>query len=453
MSDDRRPRLAPRHLRPPQLYRGEAIALLVVAAYLLFVGLSAATAPPVDVGQTDTGSDTLVGIQGPFREAKGHAVVLGPKGTTQWQSPEAWAHFDVDRLPDGTILAGYMVRNQTDCGDYDPPCPRTGFRVYDPTAAEPIVREWSFPVRSYVNREAHDATMLPSGTIAVTDMEHERVVVVNQTGAIVWQWRASSFYDAPADPTRTDWLHINDVDYVGDGRLLVSVRNANQLVIIERGSGVVSVVNSDDTDADDDSCRDKRQLQDTNGDGDIRCGDPALFDHQHNPQLVAPDRILVADSGNDRVVELRKNASGAWTVTWQLDGAGGVPFHWPRDVDLLPNGHLLVTDSFNNRVVEVTRNGTVAWSTSIGPIPYEADRNGTEYPPFLETAPEQSAADQLENGHGPAADIPVLPAVYAAFAGTVSPPYWFRVTHFVGLLVAGLAGLWGITSSIRNRVL
>lgn len=137
-----------------------------------------------------------------------------------------------------------------------------------------IVRQWSFPVRSYVNSEIHDATLLQSGAIAVADMERERLVVVNQTGGIAWQWHASSYYDAPVDPTRTDWLHITDVDSIGDGQFLVSVRNANQLLIVERGTGVVSVANRDDTSANDVSWRKHGQLRDTDGDGDIRFGDP-----------------------------------------------------------------------------------------------------------------------------------------------------------------------------------
>lgn len=431
------------------LYRGELVALVVIAAYVLFVGLTAAMAPPVDVGRVANGSETLVGIQGPFTDAKGYAVVLGPNGETRWKSPEAWAHFDVDRLQNGNILAGFMVRNQSSCGTFTPPCPRTGFRIYDPSRSDPIVREWTFPVRSHINSEAHDATMLPDGKIAVSDMEHERVVVVNEQGRIVWQWNASSLYDAPPDPTKTDWLHINDVDYVGDGKFLVSVRNANQLVIVERGTGVIGVVNRDVADSNDASCRKRGQLRDTDGDGDIRCGDPSVIDHQHNPQYLGPNRILVADSDNDRAVELRTNEDGDWTVAWQLRRAGGVSFHWPRDVDLLSNGNILITDTFNNRLVEVSRNGTLVWSTTTRKIPYEADRNGTEYPTDLPNAtvnPSDAYRGPVEGG-----SIPLVSTVYVSFVGTVSPPYWFRFPQFVGLLLAAVAGLVGVASTLRNR--
>jgi len=408
-----------------RLHRGEALALVVVSAYVLFVAVSAATAPPLSVGATEGETETYVGNQGPFRGAEGYAVVLGSNGTTRWESPEAWAHFDIDRLEGGRLLAGFMVRNQQECGPYDPPCARTGFRIYDRSRADPVVREWTFPVRSHVNSEAHDATMLPNGNVVVSDMEYERVVEVNPDGEIVWQWNASSHYEAPDDPTRTDWLHINDVDHIGDGRFLVSVRNANQLVVVDREEGVVEVVNED--------------------------GDPAVMSRQHNPQYLGPDRILVADSENDRVVELRTDDTGEWDVDWQLRRVGGVPLDWPRDVDLLPSGNLLITDSLNNRVVEVTRNGTLVWSKSTRPIPYEADRNGTEYPPGLSNATTGGGFGGAGDS-GTARTVPVLSDAYAGFVGTLSAPYWFRFSHFVGLVVALLAALVGLGSSVSRLV-
>lgn len=410
-----------------RLYPGEVVALVVVGAYLLFLVASAATAPPVDVGRASNETTTLVGIQGPFRDANGYAVVLGPDGRTQWRSPEAWAHFDVDRLRNGRILAAFMVRHQQNCGRFDPPCARTGFRIYAPSKADPVVREWTYPVRTHVNSEVHDADMLPNGNVVVAGMEYERVFVVNQSGAIVWQWNASTYYDAPPQPTRTDWLHINDVDHLGDDRFLVSVRNANQLLIINRQKEILEVVNAD--------------------------SDPAVLSKQHNPQYLGPNRILVADSHNDRVVELRQNASGEWYVAWQLRRAGGVPFNWPRDADLLANGHVLVTDTFNHRVVEVTRNGTVVWSTSTRPIPYEADRNGTEYPPALRNGTSTRTYTQSQGPSGPSTPaIPLLSDAYVGFVGTLSPPYWFRFVHFLGLLVASFAGLGGLASSVTNRL-
>lgn len=192
-------------------------------------------------------------------------------------------------------------------------------------------------------------------------MEHERIFTV-EGGEVTWEWNASSFYDAPPDPTTTDWLHINDVDVIDKGRYLVSVRNANQIVIVQRGSGVVDVINEDTSDTNDASCRGSGQLADYDRDGEVKCGDPTVLDHQHNPQWLGDGAVLVADSENDRVVELHRTTNGGWRPEWTLEGAGGIAFNWPRDADRLPNGNTLITDTLNRRIVEVNESGEVVWS-------------------------------------------------------------------------------------------
>nr|MDO8112651.1 aryl-sulfate sulfotransferase [Candidatus Sigynarchaeota archaeon] len=44
-----------------------------------------------------------------------------------------------------------------------------------------------------------------------------------------------------------------------------------------------------------------------------------------------------------------------------ITSAGGLPLDWPHDADLLPNGNILVADTGNNRAVEIAPNGTVVW--------------------------------------------------------------------------------------------
>ncbi|MFB6125890.1 MAG: hypothetical protein ABEJ79_01120 [Halolamina sp.] len=357
-----------------------AVGVVLLAATL--VG-SAAVAPDRGVSGANTDGDgehrTLVGIQGGgpgWHEYGAVAMVRGDE--VVWREDSAGSYFDVTMRPDGTVLAGFMNGDREDCGPYEAPCARTGFRVIDPAAeGGPTVVDggYSFPVKTQKNSEVHDAEPLPSGGYLVTDMDRERVFVV-ENGTVTWQWNASSFYQPPADATETDWLHINDVDRIGEGRYLVSVRNANQVLVVERtadgGARVAEVVNVDD-DPDEGACAD--QLV---GD-DPRCGDTDLLNHQHNPMWLGEDEdgraaMLVADSDNDRVVELRRAADGEWTVAWSLSSAGGIDLHWPRDADRLPNGNTLVTDTLNKRLVEVNENGTVVWSTTTERIPYEADR-------------------------------------------------------------------------------
>jgi hypothetical protein len=311
--------------------------------------------------------------------------------------------------------------------------------VIDPRPEPRVLSEYSFPVRTKQNSEVHDVERLQSGEYLLTDMEHERILTV-EDGEITWQWNASSFYDAPPDPTTTDWLHINDVDVIGEGRFLVSVRNANQLVIVERGEGVVDVINEDTTDEDDGNCRQSGQLADYDGDDEIRCGDPSVLNHQHNPQWLGDGAVLVADSENNRVVELHWTENGSWEPAWTLESAGGIAFNWPRDADRLPNGNTLITDTLNRRVVEVNESGDVVWSVETDRIPYEADRL-----PAGETVGAPRYAANSSAGDSSFSGVPVLSPMLVGIRAIVpSTPFWFREPQLgltvlsIGLVLAGI---------------
>jgi hypothetical protein len=293
--------------------------LLVVVGVLLLVGtlaVSAVTAPaigsPARRTEDESGTLRLVGSQGggPGWHRYGSVYLLNGSEVV-WREGSAESYFDVTRTESGTVPAGFMEGDYESCGEYESPCVRTGFRVIDPGPTPRVVEEYSFPVRTRRNSEVHDVERLGSGEFLLTDMDAERIFTV-ENGTVTWQWSASSFYDAPPDPTRTDWLHINDVDVIGEDRYLVSVRNANQLLVVERREGVTEVINEDDSDGNDVNCRKSSRLRDFDGDGDVRCGDPAVLDHQHNPQYLedgrssSPTARTTASSNSTR-----KTASGS----------------------------------------------------------------------------------------------------------------------------------------------
>jgi hypothetical protein len=418
--------------------RGPGLALVGLVLVVGTLGVGAATAPNVVVSG---GGDeaTLVGAQGggPGWHERG-SVFLVRNASIQWTEDSADSYFDVTPLDNGTVLAGFMHSGYTEgCAPYDPPCTQTGFRVIDPDASggPAVVEEYAFPVRSSQNSETHDVELLASGEYLVTDMEHERLFTV-RNGTVTWEWNASNVYDAPPDPTRRDWLHLNDVDVINESHYLVSFRNSNQILIVGRDAGVVEVINEDRGTADEHCQLRGDQLDDFDDDGEIRCGDPGVMDHQHNPQWLGNGTVLVADSSNDRVVELSRE-DGRWRPTWTLTGAGGVDFHWPRDADRLANGNTLVTDTFNNRVVEVDENGSVVWSTRTpddSPIAYEADRlpegelvGGTSY---------ESGMGGGQRGSVPGLSI-LLVGVRSVVPGT---PFWVDERH-LGLVLLGLVGM------------
>ena len=401
---------------------GNALVVGGIAAFVVMLLVSAALAPSIGAASADGETRrTLVGSQGggPGLHEHGSVYLLTGDETT-WREGSADSYFDVTKLENGSVMAGFMHGGYEQCGPYEPPCTHTGFRVIDPGPEPRVVYEYSFPVRTPKNSEVHDVELLPSGEFLLTDMEHERVFTVKD-GEVTWQWNASSTYDAPADPTKVDWLHINDVDVIGEGRYLVSVRNANQLVIVERGEGVVEIINADE-------------------DGDGK-GDPSVLKRQHNPQWLGNGTVLVADSENNRIVELSRTESGEWKPVWTLGSAGGVGFSWPRDADRLANGNTLITDSANQRLVEINESGTVVWSYQTDYIPYEADRL-----PEGEVSGDRGAygvvGDEVSTTGG---DVPVLSFLLQVLQTSVPIPFWISELH-IGLtfvcLGAVVSGGW-----------
>jgi hypothetical protein len=441
------------------------VVLILVGLLLLAstFALSAALSPSRDVArdQPDLESETtpepaaagdvLVAIQGggPRWQENGRLYRLDGQRQT-WRIADRDSYFDVSPLANGSVVAGFHQNGyESGCEPYDAPCTKTGFRVIDPGNGTPTVQsEYTFPVRSPTHREVHDVDALGPNSFVFSDMDRERIAVV-ENGTLAWEWRAaeSGFYDAPPDPTTRDWLHINDVDHLGDGRFLVSVRNANQLLIVERGEGVVEVINEDRSAENDESCTVPGQLADFDDDGSVRCGDPSVLNHQHNPQWLGNGTVLVADSENDRVVELRRT-DGRYRPQWSLVEAGGIDLNWPRDADRLPNGDTLITDSLNRRVFAVSPDGDVVWSYGTELIPYEADDAGVGEPvapSSTNASVNESAFEPPEPAGGPGGDD--VPGVSLLLVGirAVFPrlPVWFAETQLLltvvscGLMTAG----------------
>lgn len=432
---------------------GTALLVVAVVAVVGSFAVSAATAPSIGTGSGDNASDrgrTLVGTQ-----AGGQVTMYAANGDVLWSmGGEGVDYFEPTMLKNGSVLVAYIQQGRKSCGEFQSPCSRTGFRIIDPHPKPHVTGQWSFPVRVKLNSEVHDVNPLPNGEFLLTDMAHERIMTVAPNGTITWQWNASQRYDAPKNPAGIDWLHINDVDPIGEDKYMVSVRNANQILVIERGEGVVSVINKDQDDSDDASCKQDGQLGDYHNDsgGDVLCGDPATFNHQHNPQSLGPDAVLVADSDNDRVVELH-NKSGNWTVAWGDDSAYGVGYNWPRDADRLPNGNTLITDSRNNRIVEVAPNGTAVWSVDTSIWPYDADRlpvgsrqNASLLPRYGERLTDEDLPRLNATAGTPGrADnaIPLVGKAYAGLSYVVDLPLWFEPWHIAVLVVSIVLAIVG----------
>ena len=184
-----------------------------------------------------------------------------------------------------------------------------------------------------------------------TNLNDDRLLIFNMTTeSFDWEWkfRDHGFQKRGGGRYSEDWTHVNDIDLIDQRYVMVSIRNFDQIILIDLLSDEIVLTLGED-------------------------GQHKTMYEQHNPQyLVSSENlptILVADSENDRVIEY-EYSNDTWERTWQLSGN----FSWPRDADRLPNGNTLITDSLNHRVVEVTPLGKIVWEIRSPWGPYDAER-------------------------------------------------------------------------------
>ncbi|RLM91050.1 ArsR family transcriptional regulator [Halobellus sp. Atlit-38R] len=338
------------------------LALLLVVSLLAPAGVSALTYDPSTDTSLEPGTitspangSTVISVQGytfqgntnPKKPAR--LLSVGPRGDLQWTHNDsvggsAW-FFDVDPLPNGNLLVS---------------SPRAGDTVVFELNPETQERVWQ---ERFNMTDTHDVAYLAEDRIAIANMREwnasaevsdDRIVIYNRsTGEFTWEWYFKNHFPESTDGGyNDDWSHVNDVDPVGEDRLLLSPRNFDQALVVDiESKEIVERLGSDD--------------------------DYDVMREQHNPDWLLSENgtptILVADSGNNRVVEYAKE-DGEWVRTWEV-GTGSLT--WPRDADRLPNGNTLVTDTLNHRVMELTPTGEVVWEYYATWGPYDAERIGT----------------------------------------------------------------------------
>lgn len=328
---------------------GAVLSMAGPAEYVAGSGRPMGPNPCVGTITDPPENTTLLSVQGARGSQKTVAMVVGirPNGSiigvhNASQHGRRWA-YDIDLLFDGSLLFSSTEPGISIVEELDP---KTG----------KAVEVWSFPEVL----DSHDADRINGDELLMNDMSQNgeaRIFVYNLTRAeIVWEYR---FADHPNQFPRAgggeflkDWTHNNDVEQIGDGLFMVSVRNFDQVVAINRSTKEIEWTLGED------------------GNHDI------LFE-QHNPDFLqgrqGRSAVLVADSRNDRVVEYT-GANGTWRRSWILHGGG---LNEPRDADRLPNGNTLVVDRRGHRLLEVTPTGEVVWEIYAPYQPYDAERVGT----------------------------------------------------------------------------
>jgi len=286
----------------------------------------------------------------------GTIIAWHPNGSLWYYEDEHTKYFDVDPVEGTAATVEYAATDTIhtegpNCRS--PPCARNLIERTNLSTGETEVIYSRYDA-SETAAEWHDHVRVDEDHVIVADMIHDQVFKVDtETELIEWAWDAQAdFPVSGGGPFPGDWAHLNDVELLDDGRVMVSLRNQDQVVFLDTETGL---------------------LEDWTLGED---GDHGTLYEQHNPDYIPEAHggpaVLVADSENARIVEYQR-VDGNWTRTWEW---ADERVQWPRDADRLPNGNTLITDTNGKRLIEVAPNGTIVWSVQLS-HPYDAERLGT----------------------------------------------------------------------------
>jgi hypothetical protein len=450
----------------PRRHKVRAALAVVVLALVVGAGVASATytPPELEAGTVDepANSTTYVAVQGFHFDGQGNKKKPARLAAFDERANEKWVYdggqsiswfYDVDPLPNGNLLAVNTKPGTTLVYELDP---------------ETRERVWTETLNI---TDTHDVDLINDDQLLVANLRNsegstsnESIFIYNRTtGERTWQWNFSEHYPASTDAgisNTEDWTHVNDVDKIAPGEYLVSPRNFDQVIVVNKSTKEITM----------------RLGRDGNHD---------IMDEQHNPTYLESENgtptILVADSENDRVVEYAcetRHANGTcdWNQVWEV---GNGQFDWPRDADRLPNGNTLVVDTQNHRVVEVTPEGEIVWETLAPWAPYDVERAGLGDEAMGEDRPtirdlNASGSYQLEGSaglvpgtgeslsvsdyvRGSFGALPLVGGVADAFADqwdVVSEwvrPVWLSPWSFAGLALAGVLALAWLLGELAYR--
>jgi hypothetical protein len=301
-------------------------------------------------------------------------VAFAPDGEVVYHDDSYHGYFDVDPVEGTEMTVEYVAEYGYEGDDCNGKCTVSLVERVNLTTGE-TERIYSQVIPADRGANWHDVDRLGEDRLLVGAINTDEAYVVNTaTGMTTWEWSTEQAYPlSGGGPYPEDWTHLNDVERLHDGRVMLSLRNQDSVVFVDRQTGV--------------------QENWTLGAED----EYSILYEQHNPDYIPESEggpaVIIADSLNNRIVEYQRVDDGTgnkWVQSWVWSDE---EMKWPRDADRLPNGNTLVSDTNSHRVLEIDESGEVVWSIDFY-APYEAERLGTgdesERGPSAETADLQS---------------------------------------------------------------
>ena len=190
---------------------------------------------------TETDGITVVTTAPAASRRSGQLIAFAEGGEPVYENSSFDFYFDVDpslnRDHSVTYVAGNLV-NPPKCGAR-PASGKCGFisveRVNLVTGkVTRIYQEFNRP------HIYHDVDRINDSHLLFADIANHRVFMVDlRSGITSWGWSAQINYSVQGGGFfPDDWTHLNDVEYLPDGRIMVSLRNQDQVVFLDKQTGL-----------------------------------------------------------------------------------------------------------------------------------------------------------------------------------------------------------------------
>lgn len=207
---------------------------------------------------------------------------------------------------------------------------------------------WAFPPSQnandptdpkYLNKPVDAAIFRDEATgyfkVVITDQDRNRVITIDKESSKIDWWYG--------DPLGREGIAFNQLRTPEDAE---KIPNANEYIIADKGNNRVIIV------------------EPVNNTILWELGAPVLNSPVDIQYLQPENRILITDQGNHRVIIVDRETKA---VVWQFGvtgvaDSGAVGLRLPTDADYLPASQsVLIADAGNNRLIEVDLNGKIVW--------------------------------------------------------------------------------------------
>ncbi len=193
-------------------------------------------------------------------------------------------------------------------------------------------------------------------------MFNDKLVEVDPRGKTVWEWHANEAMDVDLDIVgplyrREEWYHGNSLWPLSDGRIALTGRFTDSLLVVDRGTGGIERRFGSPS-----------FIDAATGRIEYRTGADVLGGPHDVREIPAghpgAGNLTLYDNGTytgaSRVVEIDRSGKVVWQWSDGHDGRKHYSFHL-GGAQRLRNGNTFVCDGANGRCLQVTPKGRIVW--------------------------------------------------------------------------------------------